>query len=216
MNPVSVRVTDLLTAAINGLPLHAPGADTAANGDRMALGTLVDLLGNRSFGIVFVLFGLPNLLPIPGLPMLCGVVIGVVALQLAIGRDHLLLPGWLSKRTLSRGDLARMVKRAEPGLRAFERVSRPRLLILTGRTGRRVIGIVAFVLAVTLMAPIPFFGGIPPGLAITLLGLGLAERDGYLTAAGAVVAVVAVATIGALTVTIVSGLVDLAVRLLAG
>lgn len=224
MNPVPIRVADLLTAALSapdqgkaqrhGKLSNGPERVGTDSSDGLTVSTLVDLLGNRSFGIVFVLFGLPNLLPIPGLPMLCGVVIGIVAVQLALGRDHVILPGWLGKRTLSRAVLARLVKRAEPGLRAFERVSRPRWLALTGHIGRRVIGLVAVVLAVTLMAPIPFFGGIPPGLAITLLGLGLAERDGFLTLAGAVVAVGAVAMIGALTVTIARGAFDLAIRLL--
>ena len=49
------------------------------------------------------------------------------------------------------------------------------------------------------MAPIPFFGGIPPGIAVTLFGLAIAERDGIFVIAGAISTVVALVFTAALT-----------------
>jgi hypothetical protein len=42
------------------------------------------------------------------------------------------------------------------------------------------------------MAPIPFFGGIAPGFAVILFGLGLAERDGVVVVLGTFASVFAV------------------------
>lgn len=97
MKPFSARISDVLADTVRG---------KVGDDDPMPmLGDLVALLGKRSFGIVLVLFGLPNLLPVPGLPILCGVVVGVVALQMLRGHEALVLPRWLAQRRVKRRDL---------------------------------------------------------------------------------------------------------------
>lgn len=178
-------------------------------GEQPRVEDIVTVLGPRSFGIVLVLFGLPNLLPVPGLPILCGFIIGIIAFQMVIGKDHLLLPRWVGQRRLKREDLARVVHRATPTLRVVERAMRPRLLGLTAPSLSRFIGGVLLVLALALMAPIPFFGGIAPGLAVILLGLGLAERDGLFIVLGSVISVFAVLLTVAVTLAILKSLAGL-------
>lgn len=181
-------------------------SDAPGLGDQPSVEDIVSALGPRSFGIVLVLFGLPNLLPVPGLPILCGFIIGIIAFQMVIGKDHLLLPRWVGRRRLKRDDLARVVVRATPTLRTVESAMRPRLLSLTTPTSSRAIGGVLLVLAIALMAPIPFFGGIAPGLAVILLGLGLAERDGLFILFGAATSVAAVLLTIAVTLAILKTL----------
>lgn len=189
----SMRIADLLTLAVRGdgqegvIPPH------------VALSDLVAALGARSFGIVLVLFGLPNLLPVPGLPMVCGVVIGVVAYQMLQGREMLSLPDWLGKRRLKRADLIHVILKTEPGLRIIERVMNPRYARLTGEGGQRLVGAALLLLAFALMAPIPFFGGIAPGLAVTLLGLAWSARDGVFILLGLLATIIAIGFTGALT-----------------
>lgn len=185
-----MRIYDVLVQT-----LRNPAGQNA--GPVMPLSDLIAALGPRSFGVMLVLFGLPNLLPVPGLPMVCGVIIGVVAYQMLTGKESLILPGWLGNRGLKRDDLVRVVSRAEPSLRMMERVMRPRLLALTDAKAQRLIGGILLVLAIALLAPIPFFGGIPPGIAVILLGLALTERDGLFVIFGACATVIALAiTIG--------------------
>ena len=187
-----VRIYDALVDMLRG----AEGQPADPN---PTLGDLIAQLGNRSFGIVLVLFGLPNLLPVPGLPMICGVVIGVIAWQMVQGNDMLILPQWLANRRLKRDDLARVIAKAEPTMRRIERALRPRFHVLTEAQALRVIGAALLVLAVALMAPIPFFGGIPPGIAVILLGLAVASRDGVFAIIGAMATFVAVAVTGIIT-----------------
>ena len=191
MKPFAARIADVLAEAVRGNGVEADPFPT--------LSDITSLLGKRSFGIVLVLFGLPNLLPIPGLPMLCGVIIGVVAFQMLLGKQSLVLPGWLANRKVNRRDLSRVLQRAEPTLRWFERIMRPRLLFLTTARAQQVLGFVLLLLALALMAPIPFFGGIPPGIAVTLFGLAMTERDGIFVVAGGVATVVALVFTAALT-----------------
>lgn len=183
MKPFSARIADVLAESVR---------ERGETDDPFPkLGDIVVLLGKRSFGIVLVLFGLPNLLPVPGLPILCGVVVGVVAFQMMLGKESLILPAWLGERRVSRKNLQRVLERSEGTLRWFERVMRPRLLVLTGAGAQRVLGVLLLLLALALMSPIPFFGGIPPGIAVILFGLALAERDGIFVLAGAVATVLA-------------------------
>lgn len=156
-----------------------------------SIGELVHALGKSSFGIVLVLFGLPNLLPVPGLPILCGVLIGIVAVQMVLGWPQILLPRWLAERRLSRAALQASFARARPSLLRIERILQPRFGWLIGRFGEQFAGFVLILLSVALMAPIPFFGGIAPGLAVIFIGLGFATRDGGFVLAGYALAVVA-------------------------
>lgn len=183
MNPYSARISDVLAEAVR--------RDDAESDPTPMLGDIISLLGKRSFGIVLVLFGLPNLLPVPGLPILCGVIVAVVAWQMLQGNESLVLPRWLDQRRIKRKDLQKVLAKAEPVLRWFEKVMRPRLLPLTDTQAERAIGALVMVMAACLMSPIPFIGGIPPGIAVILIGLAMVERDGVILIIGMIAAAIA-------------------------
>lgn len=191
----SERITDVLAALVR--------AGDAESDPNPTIDTLTRALGKRSFGIVLVLFGLPNLIPLPGLPILCGIIIGIIGVQMMLGMQNLKLPGWLAQRRLRRADLARIVEKAGPSLRILEKVTRPRLDMLTGPAAQRALGALVLALGITLQAPIPFLGGLAPGLAVILLGLAITERDGALLIAGLVVSTLAMVFTFMLTYAIV-------------
>lgn len=200
----SERITDVLAAMVRaGEPESDPNP---------TIDTLTQALGKRSFGIVLVLFGLPNLIPLPGLPILCGIIIGIIGVQMMLGMESLKLPGWLAQRRLRRADLARIVEKAGPSLRIMEKVTRPRLDMLTGPTAQRSLGVLVLALGITLQAPIPFLGGLAPGLAVIVLGLAITERDGALLIAGLVVSALAMAFTFTLTYAIVKQIILLVLR----
>jgi hypothetical protein len=185
-------VAKLLIDALRGPPGESHPAVTPVS-------DLVEALGPRSFGIVLVMFGLPNLLPVPGLPMVCGVIIGIIALQMLIGRKSVALPRWIGSRQMKRDELCRIIERARPTLQFIEKMMQPRWTFLTDDRAQRAIGIMLLLLAIALMAPIPFFGGIPPGFAVILLGLALVERDGLFVVLGTVATIAALGIVGLLT-----------------
>lgn len=191
----SERIADVLAAIVR------PTSD--ADDPNPTIDALTSALGKRSFGIVLVLFGLPNLIPIPGLPILCGIIIGIVGVQMMLGAESLQLPQWLAGRRVKRSDLARIVGRAEPTLRALEKVMRPRFEALTSPAAQRYLGAVLLALGITLQAPIPFLGGIAPGIAVILIGLAMTERDGVLLVAGLVTSAFAMVLTFTLTYAIV-------------
>jgi hypothetical protein len=146
----------------------------------------------RAYGLVFLLFGLPNILPIPGLPVLCGIILLFVSVQLIFGNLTPWLPFWLLRVEIQRAKLAFVVHKAIPYIWKIERFSRTRFTGLLHHTSQRLIGLVVAFLAVSLIViPIPWVGSMPQGVAIVLLGLGMLENDGLILLIGCVFAALA-------------------------
>jgi hypothetical protein len=171
-------------------------AAVASNGesDRILFGDLVAAMRNRAFGVLFLLFGIPNCLPMPpGIPVVCGIIVATIAAQMVMGRDQLWLPRWLASKSFKRADLQRIVRRAEPWIQRLERVAKPRLHLFADARSRRLIGLAGVILGLALVLPIPIIGNIPLGIPICILGLGLVERDGAIIIGGYVATVLGLA-----------------------
>jgi hypothetical protein len=162
--------------------------------ERLTLGELIQAVGMRGFGILIVLFAIPNLLPIyiPGLSPIFGVPLLIVCLQLALGYSAPRLPGFLTSRSMKRSDLLAISQKAAPWLERIERVVKPRPSWLTGRNGERLIGLFGVFLASIVIVPLPFTNG-PPSLACAIMAIGLMEEDSLTIAGGALFGVFAAA-----------------------
>ncbi len=161
------------------------GVLAAHEGEKVSIEDLVNALRNRAFGILFLIFGIPNCLPMPpGIPVICGIVLGLIGLQMAMGRQELWLPARIARQTFSRSMLETIVTRSRRYIEWFERWSRPRFEQFTSPIMRRVVGATVVLLGFILLLPIPFLGNLPPGFAVCIFGLGLVERDGAVILAG--------------------------------
>jgi hypothetical protein len=160
----------------------------ALPGERVGVATIMSALQERAYALLVVLLGLPNCLPMPPpIPLVCGLVLAFVALQMLTGRATPWLPQALLGKSIGKAELARAVARAVPVLIRLERVSRPRLTMLGGPVALPVLGLLILALALGLIVAAPLIGQIPLGLAVCLVGLGLVERDGLFIIAGAIV-----------------------------
>jgi len=161
---------------------------------RVTFAEIVMGLRHRAFGFTMLLFALPCCLPMPpGIPTVCGIALALVALNMVAGRRYLWLPQTITSRSIERSDLRRAVERVLPHLERLERLCRPRIGSLTEGFGKVVIGAVVFALGVLLILPIPFVGNIPPGIAVAIIAVGVAERDGVVVLIGLVCAAIAIA-----------------------
>lgn len=166
------------------------GIASAEGTERVLFGDLIAAMRNRAFGVSFLLFGIPNCLPMPpGIPVICGIIVALVAVQMVMGRDQLWLPSWLASRSFARKDLQRIVGRADPWIKWVERLARPRLHLFADARSRRIIGVAGMILGLALVLPIPIIGNIPLGIPICILGLGIVERDGAIIIGGYVATV---------------------------
>jgi hypothetical protein len=170
----------------------------AEDRDRVAIGEVVEALGDRSFAPVMILLAVPNAIPfIPGSSTVLGLLLALIALQLLIGRRRVWLPERLNRWSFDREGFGRVVGRATPWLARFERMARPRYWPASYRLAERLAGAVAVVLSLMIMLPIPFANG-PPAIAICLLALGISERDGLWLGAGMLVGCLAAGLVAGL------------------
>lgn len=170
------RTSDILQTLI---------ADTDGDGE-ITIQEVMRLLGDRAFGLAILVFSLPNSLPIPsppGFSAVTGIPIILIALQLLAGRSTPWLPPRIRKYSFSRSKFAYFLTKALPYIRKVERLLHPRLAFMHSWAGERAVGLAFVILAVVLSLPIPF-GNFLPGLAMSVIALGLLERDGALMLAG--------------------------------
>ncbi|HUZ73019.1 MAG TPA: exopolysaccharide biosynthesis protein [Stellaceae bacterium] len=171
-----------------------------ATGETISLGFVVAQFGQRSSGALLLILGLPIALPIPmpGISILFGLPLMVISGQLLIGRHRPVLPACLARQSIPRSRFLTIANSMMPLLRRLERFVKPRQSFFAGDWTTIPIGAICFLLAVIITLPVPL-GNVIPGLAISVLGLGLVERDGLVIALG-----VAAAILGTTVVTLAS------------
>jgi hypothetical protein len=163
--------------------------------DKVTFAQILDALGKRGFGLLLIVMAIPNLLPVPGVPgvsSFTAIVIVYLAIQLMLAQNEPKLPAWISRKSFTRGQLARFIMKATPFLRWLERPTRPRWMPVVTGIGARLIGLAAFLLALTLALPIPM-GNLPQAVALILLALALIERDGLMAVLGYLASIAAFA-----------------------
>lgn len=181
-----------------------------SEGERVTFAEILRELRHRAFGFMMLVFALPCVLPMPpGIPTICGIALVVIALNLILVRRRLWLPRRIAQKSLARADLRRIVARASRHLERLERICKPRLALITEPVGKVFIGIVVLALGVLMILPIPFVGNIPPGIAASIIAMGLTERDGVVVLVGIAVAAVAIAVAGAASWAAVLGILGL-------
>jgi hypothetical protein len=151
-----------------------------SEGDK-TLGGLIELFGQKSFAILFVLLlGVPALpLPTGGVTHLFEVIAVLLALQLIVDRDEIWLPQRWRALQLAGANQRRFIEKLMKAIRQLERLSRPRLAFLFGhRLSNIVFG--ALVIGGSLGAFLaPPFSGLDtlPALGVVLLSLGVLLED---------------------------------------
>jgi hypothetical protein len=156
--------------------------------DPISLKELIEILGKRGFGILILVFCIPNCLPIPniaGLSALTGIPIGILGIQMLAGKVHPWFPAALNKKQFSSKRIKSMLKRAIPSILKLELFLHPRLQVMGTDVMQRLFGIVFIILATVMSLPIPF-GNMLPGVAMALIAIGLIERDGVMIVLGLV------------------------------
>lgn len=159
--------------------------------ERISIGDLLAALGDRAIGALLFIFAFPNVLPTPpGTSAILGAPLLFLAAQLAFGLQPW-LPAIITKRSMSRDDFQTLIRRIGPWLARAEKLLKPRMSSLALPPMEYLIGLVCLLLAALLVLPIPL-GNMLPALAISLIALGVLERDGLWVLAGMVTAGLAI------------------------
>lgn len=178
------KVSDIVAALCDGW-----------DDDRITLDDLLKTFGLRAFGLLVLVFALPNGIPAPiapGLSAVLGAPLLLLSVQMLLGFETPWFPASWRARSFRRGDIAKLLRPTLPVIHRIERYVRPRFTHLSGRSASRPLGLLILWNAILLSLPIPF-GNLIPAWAIILAALGQVERDGALVIAAIVASVVSTA-----------------------
>ncbi|HET6587817.1 MAG TPA: exopolysaccharide biosynthesis protein [Oleiagrimonas sp.] len=152
----------------------------AQSGDDITLDTLLVPLRARAFGVMLLVFAIPNFIPVPiGIGGVMGVLTVLLGLQMLFGLEHPLVPAWLRRKSMHRTRVERFLERTSPITGWLERWCRPRLESLTRRPWSLLSGLALVILGVLLALPIPFTNYLF-GVILLAFSFALLERDGAL------------------------------------
>ena len=151
-----------------------------ADGEK-SVHSLIELFGEKSFAVLFVLLlGVPALpLPTGGATHVFEIIAVVLALQLVAGRKEIWLPERWRKLQLVGSKQERFINALMKVIRWLERFSRPRLRFLFNRRLSN-IGFGALVIVGSVSAFVaPPFSGLDtlPSLGVVVLSLGVLLED---------------------------------------
>jgi hypothetical protein len=171
----------------------------------MSIEAILAELGDRSFGWAILLFATVNMLPMPiGSTTITAIPLLLLTGQMALGFHHVQLPGFVTRRRVSRSGFRKLVFFLKPVMRPIERVVRPRHVWLFRKDRERLIAMLLLCVSVALFLPIPLSGWIP-AIAILVTAFGLVERDGIVTLIGLAVGAVSIVITAAVVVSLASG-----------
>lgn len=159
----------------------------AQNNDQVSVGDVVDTLGENGFAIVILLMALLLVILafVPGLFIILGLPMTILAAQWAFGMQHLWLPATLRNRTMPAEAVQKGLAIALRWLSALHPLVHPRGRLLRLAPFRRFAKCVLLFLCLFIFLPIPL-GNLPPAIAIACIALAEMEDDGVLLAIGTV------------------------------
>jgi hypothetical protein len=170
--------------------------DLAEQHDRVTIGATLEAMGKRSFGPFLLLPALIDISPIgsiPGLPTLLGLMIAIIAVQLLIGRDHLWLPGFITRRSRKSEDVRKAADKLNPLAKRLDRWFHGRLPRFTSKPFQRIAAVIILVLVLTVppLELLPLATTLPMA-AIAAFGLALLVHDGLLMLIAVVMSIAAI------------------------
>ena len=166
---------------------------TGLNGEDTTLGALVDQIGERGFGLVFLVMALPAALPLPapGYATPFGIVMALLGGQMFLGRSTPWLPEAARKRRLSYGLVDFSIRNGGRLLTVVEWIVRPRIRSLARHPlFLSAVAVIVVFMSLFMMLPIPLTNT-APSFVIFVLAAGILEEDGLLLLAGILLAPVA-------------------------
>lgn len=170
---------------------------TAESKDEVSVGDAVEMLGERGYGPLLFVPALIEISPIggiPAVPTLLALIIMLLAVQIALGRQHMWLPGFLRRMSVSGEKMIKATEKLRSVADWLDRHLHGRLTWLTTDKTIRVAAVLIIVLCLSVppLELLPFASTVPMA-AIASFGLAMTLRDGLLMGLGFLMAAATVA-----------------------
>lgn len=160
----------------------------ASRGETVSISDVVEALGEESLPPNLMIPALAVVSPLSGIPLfssICGIMIALISAQMLIGRDHVWLPGFLMRRTVSGERMRKALDWMRKPAAFLDRITDERLTMLVRRPMRWVVQAICLGcgMVMPLLEFIPFTSSLM-GVVVSLLAFGLLARDGLFVVLG--------------------------------
>ncbi|MFW2480159.1 MAG: exopolysaccharide biosynthesis protein [Lentimonas sp.] len=160
---------------------------------------LTEAVGDKGFGVLLMLLSLPSALPIPapGYSIPFGIAMAIIALQIIIGRETIWLPERLLNLRVHPRLASKMVGTGAAFLRRIEKLIKPRVQWMHSKAGHSVLAVIILIMSLFMMIPIPGTNTLP-AMAIFIIGVSMAEEDGFVAIGALLCSILAAAVSGSI------------------
>ena len=175
----------------------------AGDEERVTVGQILEEVGDRSLAPILLVPALITASPIsgiPGVPTLTGIIVGLIVVQMLMGRDTLWVPKILARQGVSKSKLDKAVNFLRKPVGWLDKLMKPRLTWLASRPWSYLALVICLIIAVTtpVMEFLPFAISIA-AVAIGFFAAGILMRDGVMILIGYVVVGLTVYTVAQVT-----------------
>jgi hypothetical protein len=154
-----------------------------------SIGSMLDALHERGFGVLIFLFALPMALPVPvppGVNLIFSIPLLLLTFQQIFGAKTPWLPTSIRGKEMNENKVRAMVNGSQKWLDRLSVFIRPRMAWMTRGIFSNLIGLFGFGFALCICVPIPMTNTVP-SLAVLLMAVGILMRDGLAVLAGMVI-----------------------------
>lgn len=139
--------------------------------------------------LAMVFFALPVAVPLPyppGFTTIMGIPLVILSIQMLFGSKKVRLPSKINNYEIKNSTLKMISDKIVPIVETIEKYMKPRLSFAKSVYCEQFIGLACLIAALAVALPIPLTNAIP-ALGITVMALGLLNRDGVIIISGFVI-----------------------------
>lgn len=172
---------------------------SAGDDERVTIGQILEEVGDRSLAPILLVPAMITASPIsgiPGVPTITGIVVGLIVVQMLMGRNTLWVPQILARQGVSKPKMEKAVSFLRKPVGWLDKLMKPRLSWLAIRPWSYLALVICLIIAVTtpVMELLPFAISIA-AVAIGFFAAGILMRDGVMILIGYVVVGLTVYTV---------------------
>ncbi|MDN3029916.1 MAG: exopolysaccharide biosynthesis protein [Candidatus Tisiphia sp.] len=142
--------------------------------------------------LIMLFFAIPIAIPLPyppGFTTIVGIPLIILSMQMLLGFRQVFLPSKINNYQISNDILINISNKIVPKIKLVEKYIRPRYSFASSIYCEQFIGLISLICAITISIPLPLTNAVP-ALGITIMTLGLLNRDGLTIFLGFIVSIV--------------------------
>ncbi|WP_341757562.1 exopolysaccharide biosynthesis protein [Candidatus Tisiphia endosymbiont of Ditula angustiorana] len=142
--------------------------------------------------LMILFFAIPVAIPLPyppGFTTIVGIPLMILSMQMLLGFRQVSLPSKINNYQISNGILINISDKIVPKIKFVEKYIRPRFSFAASIYCEQFIGLISLICSIAISIPLPLTNAIP-ALGITIMALGLLNRDGLTIVLGFITSIV--------------------------